>query len=65
MKNYSMTYVAALVTITMSVSILLGVDLDEGTITELIQAVTLIVSGLATMYGRYRVGDLKFTGLRK
>lgn len=65
MSKYSLTYVAAIVSIVTSLSVIFGFDVDKGALTELAQGLVTLVSGAVALYGRYRVGDLKITGVRR
>ena len=65
MKNFSLTYTASVVSVVLSLSALFKFDLEEGQVTEIVQAGLIVVGFLATLYGRFRHGDLTWFGTRK
>lgn len=62
---FSQTYVAVIVTLLVSVSSILGIDLEEGSATEFVSALLIVLSGLWALYGRWKAGGLKWWGGRK
>ena len=64
MKNFSLTYIGAFVSIIMALGALFDVDLDQGRVTEVVNAAGVIVGLVVTLYGRWRSGDIHWTGLK-
>jgi|14BtaG_2_1085337.scaffolds.fasta_scaffold04451_8 hypothetical protein len=62
--NYSVTYASNITGFIMSLSLLMGIDLDEGSVTELVQAGLLIAAFIANAYGRYRAGGISALGFK-
>ena len=62
---FSLTYTGRIVSLVMVISYLFGWDLDEGYATEVIQAILFLAGELLSLYGRWRIGGLKWWGARK
>ena len=65
MNHYSVTYAGRIVGFLMALSLMMGWDLDEGYLTEVVTAVLWLSGEALTLYGRYRKGDLHWWGARK
>jgi len=63
-NSYSLTYASRIIAIVMALSLILGWDLDEGYITELVTSVIWIIGEIISFYGRFRAGGLKWWGAR-
>jgi len=64
-NKYSLTYAGRIIAVVMAVSFMMGWDFDQGYITELVTALVWLVGEAASVYGRYRLGDLTWWGARK
>ena len=65
MPNYSLTYAGALAMLLGSALRYFGVSYDEAPLKEVVSAL-LVVAGFAhVLYGRFRVGGVKWHGGKK
>lgn len=62
--NYSLTYTARIVSFIVAGSVIFGFDVDQGHLTEVVQAGLIITSEVVTLYGRYRAGGINWFGLK-
>ena len=65
MKSFSLTYTGVAVVIVGYLFKLAGVPFVEAEMQTVISFVTTLVGVITTLYGRWRVGDLKMFGGRK
>jgi|15BtaG_2_1085339.scaffolds.fasta_scaffold02524_1 hypothetical protein len=63
--SVSLTQVSNISGVILSLGLIFDVDLDEGTVTEVVNAALLLTALAASFYGRWRKGDLNIFGFRK
>ena len=63
--KYSKAYAGGVVALIMSVSIVFGWDLDEGSVTEGVQLFGTLIGSLLSVYGSAARSDLEWYGKRK
>jgi len=61
----SLTYQGALLMVILSIGKMFDVDIDEGNLTELLTGALFLVGAGATLYGRYRHGDITWYGAKE
>ena len=59
-KSYSLTYAASIATLLASVTIL-----EQAEALSLINALIVVITTVATLFGRYRGGDVTLVGKKK
>jgi len=65
MENYSLTYTGIIIFVLARVVEMFGWNILPGEIETVVLSLAQVVGVLVTLYGRYRVGDLKVLGTRK
>lgn len=65
MTKYSRTQAANIVSLILAVGLIAGVDLDQGQVTEVVNAVLLIIAVIRSFIGRWQAGGIDAFGFRK
>ena len=65
MNSYSMTYTGRIVALISALTFLFGIDVDQGHLTEIVQAAVFLAGEAFTFYGRWRAGGVTWWGTRK
>ncbi len=63
--TYSLTYISTIVLFLIFIAKLLRFEIGTEQLTTAVEVVVGFVSAIAALYGRYRAGGLKISGVRK
>jgi uncharacterized membrane protein len=63
--TYSLTYISTIVLFLTFLCKVLGYEVGTEQLTTTVEVIVGLIAAIGALYGRYRVGGLKFSGVRK